>query len=126
MENAHGAGARAAVVKEKPTHGDPLESQVGDARAASTASSSADSMAKSRAESIADEPAAQPIVPDRPGVNDASAPTDEAIARRAYELYCARGCVDGFDQDDWLQAEREIRATIVYPEHIVTPDSPID
>jgi Protein of unknown function (DUF2934) len=29
-------------------------------------------------------------------------------ARRAYQLYEARGCVDGFDLQDWLQAEREI------------------
>jgi len=34
---------------------------------------------------------------------------DEAIARRAYELYCARGCQDGHDIDDWLSAERELR-----------------
>ena len=30
------------------------------------------------------------------------------IARRAYELYEARGYVDGFDIEDWLQAEEEI------------------
>src|SRR5437773_745171 len=34
----------------------------------------------------------------------------EAIARRAYELYSARGCEDGHDVDDWLNAERELRA----------------
>jgi hypothetical protein len=27
---------------------------------------------------------------------------------RAHELYEARGCVDGFDVQDWLQAEGEI------------------
>ena len=32
------------------------------------------------------------------------------IARRAYELYCERGCQDGRDVDDWLQAERELRS----------------
>jgi hypothetical protein len=31
------------------------------------------------------------------------------IARRAFELYCARGCEDGNDLDDWLSAERELR-----------------
>ena len=31
------------------------------------------------------------------------------IARRAFELYCARGCEDGHDVQDWLQAERELR-----------------
>jgi hypothetical protein len=32
----------------------------------------------------------------------------QRIALRAYELYEARGRVDGFDAQDWLQAEREI------------------
>ena len=32
----------------------------------------------------------------------------DEIARRAYELYEARGYVDGFDVDDWLQAEQDI------------------
>jgi hypothetical protein len=31
------------------------------------------------------------------------------IARRAFELYCLRGCEHGRDMDDWLQAERELR-----------------
>jgi hypothetical protein len=31
------------------------------------------------------------------------------IARRAHELYVARGCEDGHDVDDWLQAERDVR-----------------
>jgi Protein of unknown function (DUF2934) len=30
------------------------------------------------------------------------------ISLRAYELYEARGCLEGFDMQDWLQAEREI------------------
>jgi outer membrane protein TolC len=28
--------------------------------------------------------------------------------RRAYQLYEQRGRIDGFDLDDWLEAEREI------------------
>jgi hypothetical protein len=32
----------------------------------------------------------------------------ERIAQRAHELYEARGCHDGRDQDDWFQAEKEI------------------
>lgn len=32
----------------------------------------------------------------------------EQIARRAYELYLARGATHGRDLDDWLQAEREL------------------
>jgi hypothetical protein len=35
--------------------------------------------------------------------------TDEEIAVRAFELYCARGGEDGRDLEDWLQAERELR-----------------
>jgi hypothetical protein len=31
------------------------------------------------------------------------------IARRAFELYCDRGCEDGHDVEDWLNAERELR-----------------
>jgi hypothetical protein len=30
------------------------------------------------------------------------------IAKRAFELYCERGCQDGYDLQDWLQAEREL------------------
>ena len=32
------------------------------------------------------------------------------IERRAYEKYCERGCEEGRDLDDWLEAERELRA----------------
>jgi hypothetical protein len=35
-------------------------------------------------------------------------PITEAIARRAYELFLARGAKHGRDLDDWLQAEREL------------------
>jgi hypothetical protein len=33
----------------------------------------------------------------------------ELVARRAYELYLARGGSDGQAMDDWLAAERELR-----------------
>ena len=36
-------------------------------------------------------------------------PTDEEIAERAFELYLERGGEEGSEQDDWLQAERELR-----------------
>ena len=32
------------------------------------------------------------------------------VARRAYALFLARGCEHGHDVNDWLQAERELRA----------------
>ncbi|MEW6744720.1 MAG: DUF2934 domain-containing protein [Planctomycetota bacterium] len=31
------------------------------------------------------------------------------VAQRAYELYVQRGCCDGHDLDDWLEAERQVR-----------------
>ncbi len=37
-------------------------------------------------------------------------PTREAIAKRAYELYLARGKADGHEFEDWIQAERELLA----------------
>jgi hypothetical protein len=36
-------------------------------------------------------------------------PARAEIERRAYEIYLARGGADGYDQDDWLQAERELK-----------------
>jgi hypothetical protein len=39
-----------------------------------------------------------------------SAPTQEAIAQRAYELFLQRGSVPGYELDDWLQAEAELTA----------------
>ena len=38
------------------------------------------------------------------------------FARRAHQLYEARGCLDGFDVQDWLQAEREILEQLTEPE----------
>lgn len=39
----------------------------------------------------------------------ADAITEHDIARRAYDLYLARGGEPGHQLDDWLQAERELR-----------------
>jgi hypothetical protein len=36
-------------------------------------------------------------------------PSHEDIARRAYQLYEERDGGHGHDQDDWFQAERELR-----------------
>ncbi|HEY4395919.1 MAG TPA: DUF2934 domain-containing protein [Polyangia bacterium] len=37
-----------------------------------------------------------------------SVPTHEEVARRAYELYLARGAEHGHDAEDWAQAESEL------------------
>jgi hypothetical protein len=54
-------------------------------------------------ESVSTQPVAQ--MPVRPP----QAPTTEQIARRAYEIFLARGGEHGHDQEDWAQAERELR-----------------
>jgi hypothetical protein len=35
-------------------------------------------------------------------------PTRDEIARRAYEIYVARGEIGGRETEDWYQAEREL------------------
>jgi hypothetical protein len=39
-----------------------------------------------------------------------SAPTPEEIAAEAHAIYRARGSTDGRDLDDWLEAERALKA----------------
>jgi hypothetical protein len=36
-------------------------------------------------------------------------PSEEQIARRAYEIFLARGANHGSAEQDWFQAERELR-----------------
>lgn len=50
-------------------------------------------------------PASLPGQP--PSVTEPSA-TEAEIRRRAYELYEMRGRADGFDREDWTQAEAEV------------------
>jgi hypothetical protein len=40
----------------------------------------------------------------------AGGPSQEAIAKRAYELSLQRGSLPGHEVDDWLQAEAELTA----------------
>jgi hypothetical protein len=56
--------------------------------------------------SVLIEPAG-PVAHADPARNE---PTQEEIRVRAYELYIARGGADGHAMDDWIQAERELRA----------------
>jgi hypothetical protein len=44
------------------------------------------------------------------GASTKAAPTFEQIAQRSYELYLARGGIDGHDVEDWLAAEAQLRA----------------
>ena len=43
------------------------------------------------------------------GGSSRPAPTFEQIAKRSFELYLARGGVEGHDVEDWLAAEAELR-----------------
>jgi hypothetical protein len=50
------------------------------------------------------------LAADRPSTaDDRSGVTADAIARRAFEFYCARGGGHGQDVEDWLQAELELK-----------------
>ena len=40
----------------------------------------------------------------------------QLIALRAYLIYEARGCMDGFHEQDWLQAESEVISEMTQPE----------
>ncbi|MDB6067034.1 MAG: hypothetical protein JWR26_3242 [Pedosphaera sp.] len=42
------------------------------------------------------------------GSTEKTFPSRDEIARRAYELFVARGRTGGRDLDDWVQAEREL------------------
>lgn len=66
-------------------------------------------MAKSRRSANVVEMRGAYNAPDA-GAQPSSAIDDDAIARRAYEIYESRGRIDGRDVEDWLQAERELRS----------------
>lgn len=70
------------------------------ANATQTTSGTKKSNAKSQRKNEADETtAADPL----------RGPTREQIAQRAYELFAARGYQHGHAEEDWAQAERELR-----------------
>jgi len=46
---------------------------------------------------------------DPQSIRERRSPSHDDVARRAYDLFQARGAEDGRDMDDWLRAERELR-----------------
>jgi DUF2934 family protein len=68
-------------------------------------------MARTQSKTSQNTPPQQ--VPESSTRNAATAnrlgPTQEQIARRAYELFLARGGGHGRHEDDWFQAERELK-----------------
>jgi hypothetical protein len=59
-----------------------------------------------------------------PNSNDSSALND-AIAKRAYELYLQRGSVSGHELDDWLEAEAELSHAAAEENPTATPVQPV-
>jgi hypothetical protein len=59
-----------------------------------------------------------------PNSNDGSA-RNEAIAKRAYELYLQRGSVSGHELDDWLEAEAELSRAEADETPHTTPVQPV-
>jgi hypothetical protein len=58
-------------------------------------------------ETLAERPAARAAAS---GNGEWTAPWDE-VARRAYEIFQQRGSTPGRDVEDWLEAERQVRAS---------------
>jgi hypothetical protein len=53
-------------------------------------------------------PKTEPVKPKVEASKPKAMPTREDIARRAYEIYVARGKADGRATEDWMQAEHEL------------------
>ncbi len=47
-----------------------------------------------------------------PSINPTPIDLEAQIRQRAYELYEERGCIDGYENEDWLQAEHEVRSRL--------------
>jgi hypothetical protein len=59
-------------------------------------------------------------VPDQPFAEGVADGLDadlrqRMISERAYRLYCERGGGEGYDLDDWLQAEAEVDHLLLNP-----------
>lgn len=57
-------------------------------------------------------PPAPPAKPVKPAPTPAKGhePTNEEIQTRAFEIYVSEGCKEGSDLENWLRAEKELRA----------------
>lgn len=67
-------------------------------------------MARPNAKTPTQSTKESPKAPTTPApVPARNGPTEEQIARRAYEIFLARGATHGHHEQDWQQAERELR-----------------
>ncbi len=55
-------------------------------------------------------PPAKPVAKPAPAATKAYEPTTEEIQTRAFEIYVSEGCKEGSDLENWLRAEKELRA----------------
>lgn len=53
--------------------------------------------------------------------HDSRRPTEDEIAKRAYELYLQRGSTPGYELDDWFEAEAQLVAE-ANGSHAASPD----
>jgi len=60
-----------------------------------------------------------------PKSNETGMANDEAIAKRAYELYLQRGSVPGHELDDWLEAEAELTSAAALASGREAPVQPV-
>jgi Protein of unknown function (DUF2934) len=83
----------------------------GDKVSAPKAVKAASSKTAGEAKSAATEPTAaiSTAMPASVPASKSTPPTYEEIAKRSYELYLARGSVDGHAEDDWARAEAELQ-----------------
>lgn len=82
-----------------PSGSSPRPRSRGPARA------SADSQRSASVDEVADRSLSQAA-----GTSASGSPTYDEIAEAAYQRYLRRGGGDGQDFDDWVEAERELRA----------------
>jgi hypothetical protein len=81
-----------------------------------TAAVKSPEVANDRAQTLP-EPAGQRVTSDEASTADsvtfvsvtATAPTYEEIAEAAYHRYLSRGCSDGLDFEDWIEAEKALK-----------------
>ena len=57
----------------------------------------------------ANERSTATVIPAKGAIERNSRPTSDEIRMRAFQIYLDRGGTHGYDVDDWLQAEREVR-----------------
>ena len=63
-------------------------------------------------------------MPFEEGAHDALDPDlrHRLISEAAHNLYMERGYADGYDLDDWLQAETQVDHTILNPGRVAVSD----